>query len=276
MAEAIQFETPENVQISYQPAGLGHRFIAWLLDQILVWTLSIVLIIALVMVGIATGGILGEFLESMGETIEDAESDQQAGEQLLLYFIGIAMLVWGFSSFVYFGASELFLRGQTLGKRLISLRVVKANGFSLDPVSIFVRNLFRAVDHLSPLWIVPVLSKKGQRFGDMVAGTVVVSDKPAPLSLVREELAERTAVEAKYRFDASSLARLRASDFEAVELLLDRWDDLPQTQLVDFLDALVEPLARRLRTEAPPVDDRLRFLEDLLAAEYRRQSRSLA
>ena len=274
MADAIQFETPENVQISYQPAGLGHRFIAWLLDQILVWTLCIVFTIILVLV--AASGVAGEILESIGDTIEDAETDQQAGEQLLYYLMGIGLLVWSFSSLVYFGASELFLRGQTLGKRLISLRVVKANGFSLDPISIFVRNFFRIVDHISPLWIVPVLSKRGQRFGDMVAGTVVVSDKPAPLSLVRQELAERTAVDAKYRFDASSLARLRHTDFEAVELLLDRWDDLPRTQLVEFLDTLIDPLAQRLRMEAPPMDDRLRFLEDLLAAEYRRQSRSLA
>jgi hypothetical protein len=47
-------------------------------------------------------------------------------------------------------------------------------------------------------------------------------------------------------------------------------------QLASLLDSLLNPLARRLKVDPPPTADRLRFLEDLLSAEYRRQSRSLA
>ena len=36
MHEALQFETPENIRVQYTPAGLGTRFVAWFIDQILV------------------------------------------------------------------------------------------------------------------------------------------------------------------------------------------------------------------------------------------------
>lgn len=270
----IEFETPENVQISYQTAGLGQRFIAWLIDQIIVGVISAVVIFVLFIFLIAAG-IITESAAELGDKLEAAQGDPQASEEIAKYLLGGTILVLGFTSILYFGCSELFLRGQTLGKRWIRLRVVKANGFALDVASIFVRNLFRPVDHLAPLWIVPVLSAKGQRFGDMAAGTVVVSDHGPPLSRVRAELADRPAAEARFRFDQAALARLHSSDYESLEQLLDRWDDIHQSQLEQMLNRLVDPLARRLKAEPPTDADRLQFLEDLMAAEYRRQSKSL-
>jgi uncharacterized RDD family membrane protein YckC len=276
MPAGIQFETPENVQISYQAAGLGHRFIAWLIDQIIVFFIGVVLFFVILFVGAIAGGIVEDILNDMGDKLQESQTDPQAQQQLILYFAGIGLLIWSFSSLVYYTAAELFLRGQTTGKRHIGLRVVKANGFALDPISIFIRNVFRLIDHIQLFWIVPVLSRRGQRFGDMVAGTLVVFDRPAPLCRVREELAVRNAVDARFRFDHAALRRLRPVDYEAVEQILDRWDDVPPRQLESLLDTVLDPLARRLKVESPLRTDRLQFLEDLLAAEYRRQSRSLA
>ena len=270
----IEFETPENVQISYHAGGLGQRFIAWLIDQIIVGLISVLAIIVL-FVALVFAGVLADSAAQIGEKLESAQGNPQASEEIAKYLIGGMILVLGFTSILYFGFSELFLRGQTLGKRWIGLRVVKANGFALDVPSIFVRNLFRPVDHLAPLWIVPVLSARSQRFGDMAAGTVVVSDRTPPLSRVRAELAERPIAEARFRFDQSALARLLPSDYESLEHLLDRWDDIPRPQLEELLNRLLEPLARRLKTQPPTDPDRLQFLEDLMAAEYRRQSRNL-
>jgi uncharacterized RDD family membrane protein YckC len=275
MSSAIHFETPENVQISYHPAGLGTRFIGWLLDTILVLVVAVLLVAGTCFVGIVAGVVVEDLLQSAERSLEDAGDDQEQAQQVLLYFAGAALLVWSFSSFVYFMVCELLQRGQTLGKRLVGIRVVKVNGFSLDPLSIFVRNIFRVIDQLGPLWIVPVLSRRGQRFGDMAAGTVVVSDAPEPIPRVREELAGRSALDARYRFDHAALGRLRPVDFEAVEKLLDRWDEIPDGQLESLLQTMLGPLTRRLRVDPPAGAERLRFLEDLLAAEYRRQARSL-
>jgi uncharacterized RDD family membrane protein YckC len=270
----IEFETPENVQISYQAAGLGARFIAWLVDQILVFFISILLVLAVFILLVASDAI-GDSMSSLAERLESAEDDPHAGEEIAKYMLGGMTIILGFTSILYYGFSELFMRGQTLGKRWLGLRVVKANGFALDVGSVFVRNLFRPVDHLPPLWVTPVLSARGQRFGDMVAGTIVVADHPPPLNRVRIELSERPLAEARFRFEKSALASLSHDDYESLEQLLDRWDDIPQSQLEQLLQGLIQPLARRLKAEAPADPDRLQFLEDLMAAEYHRQSRSL-
>lgn len=276
MSSGIQFETPENVEIRYQPGGVGHRFVAWLIDQILVILVSFVLFFVILIAGIFFGAIVDDVMNSLSEMISDAETDPRAGQQFVLYVFGFLTLLLGLGNMLYFMTTEFFMRGQTVGKRLIEIRVVKANGFALDPVSILIRNIFRLIDNFAPLWIVPVLSKKGQRLGDMVAGTIVVADKPAPLCRVREELADRVAADAKFRFDHATLSRLRPFDFDTIEQILDRWDEIPRTQLTSLLDRLIDPLARRLKVDAPATSDRLVFLEDLMAAEYRRQSRTLA
>ena len=136
-------------------------------------------------------------------------SGQRPGEppQAVLYFFGLFLLVSGVGSFVYYGASELFLRGQTIGKRMSGIRVVRLDGFALDPGGIFVRNIFRVIDHIPPLWVVPLVSKKSQRLGDMVAGTVVVFDKPELISDLRLSLSQRPTAEAKFIFDAAMLKR---------------------------------------------------------------------
>jgi uncharacterized RDD family membrane protein YckC len=276
MNDSIQFETPENVQISYQPSGVGTRFVAWFVDNILMMLLGFVLFLVVAVVGVAAEGLFRELLEPLRDIAEDtADPSIQELQQIGMYFIGIWWLVWSLGSFFYYTFSELLMRGQTIGKRLSSVRVVKADGFSLDAASIFVRNIFRVVDQLPPLWIVPVISARSQRFGDMVAGTVVIDDEPEEMGTLREVLLRRSAAESNFRFDNTMLNRLRATDFDAVERILDRWNDLRIGQQSQLLEQLVVPLAKRLKIDPPDASDQLQFVEDLLTAEYRRQSRKL-
>src|SRR5207253_7710422 len=104
--------------------------------------------------------------------------------------------------------------------------VVKADGFSLDPQAIFLRTIFRVVDHLPLLYIVPLLTAKGQRLGDLVAGTVVVSDERPELGGIRDQLSAQKTSECQFQFDASALKRSRPQDVQAVEKILERWSQL--------------------------------------------------
>lgn len=269
MASAIQFETPENIEVSYAPAGLGTRFVAWLVDYILM----VLLVLCMCLLLLCTGALSHVV---MGDTLRRLERfDPQQLSQLPLYFAGLMMLVFGLGSFVYYGLSELLMHGQTLGKRHMGLRVVKVDGFSLTPASILIRNVFRVADHIPLLWIVPLVSARAQRLGDMVAGTVVVADNSAGVGTVRTALAGRSAAEAKFRFDGTALAKARPQDVAAVEKLLQRWSAISELQRADLLRQMVPPLAQRLGVEAPPPAEAQRFLEDFLAAEYRRQYRKL-
>ena len=266
MPLALKFETPENVQIQYQPAGLGTRFVAWFVDQFIVILLMFVLAIAL--------AIAGASFEFLSDAMESGNSKDE--DHVALYFVGFMILAWGLGSFVYFACCELFLRGQTIGKRSSKIRVIKANGFQLDASSIVVRNLFRVIDHMPPMWIFPVLSRLSQRAGDMVAGTIVVVDDPTEFSPVRIILAERTAAEAEFRFDSSMLKRLSGSDYNAVERVLDRLSTMKAEAADELIQLYVAQIATKLGIEVPPLERQQRFLEDLLAAELRRQDRSLA
>lgn len=73
---------------------------------------------------------------------------------------------------------EWFWRGQTIGKRLLRLRVMDAQGLRLQPSQIIVRNLLRPVDSLPLFYLVgglaTLLSRHAQRLGDLAANTIVV------------------------------------------------------------------------------------------------------
>jgi uncharacterized RDD family membrane protein YckC len=263
MSSAVRFETPENVQVAYEPAGLGTRFLAWFVDQLLLWAAMFVVFLGLLAAG-----------ASFASLVDDAK-DPDDSRRAMLYFMGLMTLLWGLGSFVYFAFCELLLRGQTVGKRVSNIRVVKTGGFQLDAASILVRNIFRVADHLPPLWIIPALNRLGQRAGDMVAGTIVVSDVPAELSSVRTSLAARTAAEAQFRFDAGQLKRLAPSDFQAIERVLERWPSLAADEQLALANTFSQQIAKKLAIDPPPAELQSRFLEDLFAAELRRQDRSL-
>jgi uncharacterized RDD family membrane protein YckC len=268
MASLIQFETPENVQIAYRPAGLGTRFSAWLLDTIFV-VLASIAIFLLALVLMAAAGIV---IKNLGEF---SPINKNNAPDFPLYFIAIAWLFWALGSFVYFTLCELFWRGQTIGKRACGVRVVKADGFSLDAASVFLRNIFRLVDQIPPLWIVPVLSSRSQRFGDMAAATLVVSETRDQLGELRTALLAHAAAENKFRFDGTMLARALPIDIEAAERILERWPQIPQRLRVALLARVSEPLSRRLGVQPPDVADRHEFLRDFLTAVYRREARRL-
>ena len=262
---SYRFETPENVQVRYDVAGLGTRFVAWFVDQIIVWFLTIFLFIALIIVGASFDSVLGEF----------GPSGPDAANRMVMIMAGVMVLVWGFGSFLYFGGCELFWRGQTLGKRVSNIRVVKADGFQLDAVSVVIRNLFRVIDQLPPMWIVPFVSGRSQRAGDMVAGTLVVADSPPELSPVRVVLAQRSAAEAQFRFDQAMLKRISGEEFAAIERLLERCLSVDISERERLLAAFTTRIAAKLGIEPPQVEQRLQFLEDLFSAELRRRDRHL-
>lgn len=273
MDQQVEFETPENVSVTYQAAGLGSRFSAWILDFIILFVILFLLFFMVIILMAVDYQFTREVEKLLGGT-----GGRDAGH-LEMLVTGIGIFIFGFSTFLYFGFSEFVMGGQTLGKRMLKLRVVKSNGFALDAGSILMRNIFRIIDNIPLLWIVPFVSKKSQRLGDMVAGTILVSDQPAKLGGLRDILLDRDPMEAVFRFDPGMLKQARPQDVEAVERILERWHQLDAAKrepvLGKLLQTVAEPLSRRMGTEAPDATQRARYLEDFLAAEYRRQHRHL-
>ncbi len=274
MSAALQFETPENVELAIHPAGLGTRFYAWFVDSVLTM-LVFLIVIVLTIIGLASLDVAQ--VESVRRWLREFGADQpnEAIQGVAFVIVGVVLLLWGLSGFLYFGLFELLMRGQTPGKRTARIRVVKSNGFSLDAASILVRNIFRVVDHLPVLWLVPLLSAKSQRLGDMVAGTLVVQEAHESLSPIRMTLSQRTTAESKFTFPAAKLKLLRPQDLHAVETLLERWPKLTAELRHQLLSQLLPALIKRLEVSSPGPDEELVFLSDLLAAQFRWEGRRL-
>jgi len=85
---------------------------------------------------------------------------------------------WG-----YFTLFEVLWKGQTPGKRVAGIRVIKETGRPIDIPSAILRNLLRAVDFLPAMYGIGVtcmvLNRHSRRLGDFVAGTIVVHDRSA-------------------------------------------------------------------------------------------------
>jgi uncharacterized RDD family membrane protein YckC len=82
-------------------------------------------------------------------------------------------------TFAYFAGTEL-VWGQTLGKRLLGLRVVRADGSRAEAGPILIRNLVRLIDWLPAFYVVGAAAvfatgERRQRLGDLAAGTRVVA-----------------------------------------------------------------------------------------------------
>ncbi|MFN7996039.1 MAG: RDD family protein [Bryobacteraceae bacterium] len=149
---ALRIETPEGVTFSLQLASPVLRALAWGLD-------AAVLMAAYYMIGKGAG-----LLAFLGSDWANA----------------LAMVVYFAASVAYGMALEWYWRGQTIGKRLFGLRVVDAHGLRLRPAQVILRNLLRAIDLLPGAYLTGVvscvLSRRGQRLGDLAANTIVLRE----------------------------------------------------------------------------------------------------
>ena len=148
--DKLVIRTPEGFNFSMLLAGPITRFLAWLIDLVIV--LGAVIVVSIVI-----------------NLLSLVSSDFAGALSILSFFV-----LW----FGYGIVLEWYCHGKTIGKRIFNLRVVDEHGLQLTFAQIAVRNLMRFVDCLPALYLVGgtacLLSRRSQRLGDVVAGTVVV------------------------------------------------------------------------------------------------------
>lgn len=163
--ENLTIETPENIELKLPLAGFGARFFAQLLDSLL---LGLIVFVALVIV-IAVG-MVGMF---------SAGFEEASPTQIMVLFLWV-MLVSIFVTVGYYLLFEALWNGQTVGKRMAGIRVVKRNGAPLMFSDVLIRNLIRPIDYLPSNGLIGLVSffatSDQQRLGDLAADTVVVRE----------------------------------------------------------------------------------------------------
>ncbi|MGO8757884.1 MAG: RDD family protein [Terracidiphilus sp.] len=162
IGDQLNIETPELVAIEMPLAGIGSRFIGILVDSLIMGAAFVILI------------LLAAMLLPALSFFGDASANWVVGIFVLILFL----LQWG-----YFALFEAFANGRTPGKRVARIRVIHQSGRGITFVEALGRNLVRFVDYLPSFYAIGVVTmfvtRRHQRLGDLVAGTLVVHDREA-------------------------------------------------------------------------------------------------
>lgn len=152
----VSIETTQNVQIDYELATIGDRILAYLIDSFIVIAYLI-----------ATTFLILQFYEELTKA--------------RLYFI-LQVFVQYIPIVFYTLLSEIFLNGQTIGKRQRKIKVLCLDGSQPTVSNYLIRWLLRPIDIQISFGAAAIVSMaangKGQRLGDLAAGTTVVKVKP--------------------------------------------------------------------------------------------------
>lgn len=154
--DAIRVTTTQNVDLEYEPAGVGYRLLAAMLDIIF---MSVYVALMMLILGIS--GVINRNIFS--------------GDH---YFLLTILTIAGLPILLYHFLSETFMNGQSLGKKIMGIKVVKLDGSQPGVGSYILRSVFRIIDIQTMSGVVAIisiaLSEKSQRLGDMAAGTTVI------------------------------------------------------------------------------------------------------
>lgn len=261
---------PEGVPLRLEIAGLGGRLAAQITDVMLTGIAAVAIIILLFALDLTSPNTL------------------MAVSALLFFVIRIP----------YYVLSELAWNGQTLGKRLMKIKVVSHDGGSLETHAVVLRNLMKeaevflpgtlllTLDETTPItstialaWIlgvlaVPLFNRYRRRLGDLMAGTHVIQ---LPVPVLLKDLARAGQVSAQDKSDFSFLAyqldHYGALELQTLEALLraaERRDLSPNAYKAQ--KKTVETIVEKIRLKisyADPVaaDDALRFLRAFYNAQ---------
>lgn len=264
--EVLIIETPERVSLAFPLASIGNRFLAVAIDHAIQYVSIIVVAVV--------------FLIASGVSVFDEDPtraggvfDSMSNWTIALMIVGLFLLFAGY--FVFF---EWLWSGQTPGKRLLKLRVIREDGRPITIWEAIARNLLRIFDAI-PGFVVPIysiglisifLNRRDQRVGDLFAGTVVIRERTDEAPTFAETFSNPVADAALRRVQKQvsfngDVSKLSDSDIEVVESLLRRRWDLTERQRQWMAWRVALPIMYRLKPDYDPATFTYEgFLEELV------------
>lgn len=256
-SDKLIIDTPEQIPLEFTLAGVGSRALAAMLD----WLIMFLALIVLLTLGGVAIGVFGSF--------------SSAGPfwMVAILILSFFLLQWG-----YFAISEIVMKGQTFGKRVLNLRVIKESGAPITAYEAIGRNLLRVVDGF-PLFfpftlygvavVTAMLNKQNKRLGDMVAGTVVVHERP--LTELQPVWALTSSIEGTEPAPSPyNSSRLSVDELQLIEAFLRRRYELPPQLRIQTAFQIAERVGRTLEIPREGRPDPETLLE--IVARERRSS----
>jgi uncharacterized RDD family membrane protein YckC len=245
--ETLIIETPERVPLAFALASIGNRFIAVAIDHFIQYfTIFLVAWIFLTAAGITGNSEAGLFNQMLSEMPKWT---------IAILIIVVFLLFSGY--FIFF---EWIMNGQTPGKRLLKLRVIREDGRPITLWEAIARNLLRIFDAVPGL-VVPIysiglisifMSGRDQRVGDLFAGTVVIRERTDEAPTFKETFSHRISdaalrrVQKKTEFQAN-VNLLSDGEIEVVESFLRRRWDLTERQRLWMAWRVALPIMYKLK-----------------------------
>jgi uncharacterized RDD family membrane protein YckC len=242
-ADQLNIETPEQVDLRFPVAGLGSRFIAVLIDHLIQIITFFFIILALTLIPSDTHGA------------KAAEFDTATKWFLAAVTFIVFCLIAG-----YFALFEAFWHGQTPGKHIMKLRVIKDSGRQITFFEALARNLLRFVDILPNFYLAGVITmlcnRKNKRLGDMAAGTLVVhelpiNDRPEDAFLSGEDFFTREQPKPEGALPADAIARLDPADLHVMETFFTRALDLDLQTRAAMAARIAARMAAKMKVPLP-------------------------
>ena len=194
--QTIEIQTAQNVNIEYPVASIGDRVVAALIDQ-------------LIMIGYLIAII---FLYIWLLDLTDGSP---------LYFPAAYFVILFLPVFFYHLLCETFLNGQSFGKKIMKMRVVKLDGTPAGIGSFFLRWILAPIDiyftYGSVGLVTMLINGKGQRIGDLAANTTVVKLKAE--AKLDDTILRATPVNYEVKFP--QVSALTDKDISIVKAILD-------------------------------------------------------
>ncbi|MFL7793662.1 MAG: RDD family protein [Anaerolineae bacterium] len=250
----LSIDTPENVVFDYSVSGIGSRFLAALVDTLIILLLQIVVLLASVL------------LISPLINLESWDSDMPVWIFAIFGLISFALL-WGY--YIFF---EVLWNGQSPGKRWVGLRVIRTDGTPITFTESVIRNLVRLVDFMPAYYGVGVvtmfINAQSRRLGDLAAGTLVVYDHP---TVTLESLQTKPKWSERPQPSATTdlnlpIERLTDRDIQMAEDFLNRQQEFaksPSTRAA-VAHRIAQALLRRMEVGAEQMG--MKTAEELILA----------
>ena len=269
--ETLIIETPERVPLEFALASIGNRFLAVVIDHFIQYlTMFVVAYAFLNLSGLTknNGAEVTEFFQELPKWT------------LALMIVALFLIFAGY--FIFF---EWLWNGQTPGKRLLKLRVIRDDGRPITLWEAMARNLLRIFDAFPGL-VLPVYSvgllaifanRRDQRIGDLFAGTVVIRERADVAPTFAETFANPISDAALRRVNKpislrAEIGSVTAEEVEVVESFLRRRWDLTERQRIWMAWRVALPLMYKLKPSYDLQDFSYEgFLEELVHRFYSKQ-----
>ena len=236
----IAINTSQNVNIKFNTGSVGERILAFVIDMLIKGAYLLVLYFVFFR------------LMNLGAVLDSMDN----------WSAGAVIIVITFPIHIYTLVCESLMEGQTFGKKMVKIKVVKIDGFQASFPDYLIRWVFRIVDFgffFIPGFISMIVTKTNSRLGDIASGTAVISLKnninishtilekisndyvpmfPQVISLTDNDvrIIKENFVKAKESQDKKIISKLANKILEILKL---NRDDIPLTE-TKFIDTIIK------------------------------------